>query len=90
MRSRFSAFALQDEAYLLRTWHPSTRPEAIGRWQRWLRLEVLTTADGGLLDQEGFVEFEATHEGGTLRELSRFARDGGRWTYVEPVTFRRR
>jgi SEC-C motif-containing protein len=89
MRSRFTAFARQDEAYLLRTWHSSTRPGTIGRWQTWLRLEIVTTAAGGLLDQEGYVEFEATHEGGTLRELSRFAREAGRWTYVEPVTFTR-
>ena len=29
MRSRFSAFALADAAYLLATWHPSTRPESL-------------------------------------------------------------
>ena len=29
MRSRFSAFGVGDEAYLLRTWHPSTRPPLI-------------------------------------------------------------
>ena len=26
MRSRYSAFAVGDAAYLLRTWHPSDRP----------------------------------------------------------------
>ena len=89
MRSRFTAFTRQDEAYLLATWHPSTRPPAIDRWQTWVRLEVLTTAQGGLLDQEGLVEFVATHETGSLEELSRFARHDGRWTYVGPVSFTR-
>ena len=28
MRSRFSAYAVHDEPYLLRTWHPATRPAA--------------------------------------------------------------
>lgn len=26
MRSRYTAFALRDEDYLFRTWHPRTRP----------------------------------------------------------------
>ncbi|XLM23157.1 hypothetical protein MKD33_17040, partial [Chromobacterium piscinae] len=29
MRSRYSAYALGLEAYLLATWHASTRPEAL-------------------------------------------------------------
>ena len=29
MRSRYSAFAVGDAAYLLATWHPSTRPPAL-------------------------------------------------------------
>ncbi|WP_275423743.1 YchJ family protein, partial [Virgisporangium ochraceum] len=28
MRSRYSAFALGDADYLLRTWHPTTRPRS--------------------------------------------------------------
>ena len=27
MRSRYAAFAVGDEAYLFRTWHPRTRPD---------------------------------------------------------------
>ena len=40
MRSRFSAYAVHDEPYLLRTWHPATRPAAIGfnPAVRWLGL----------------------------------------------------
>ena len=29
MRSRYSAFAVGDAGYLLRTWHPSGRPQAL-------------------------------------------------------------
>ncbi|MGQ0433803.1 MAG: YchJ family protein [Microthrixaceae bacterium] len=92
MRSRFTAFALADGAYLLRTWHEATRPEAIDfvHGQRWTRLEILATLAGELLDPEGEVEFRAHYERrgtpGVLHELSRFVRDDdGRWVYLGAV-----
>ncbi len=92
MRSRFTAFALADEAHLLRSWHPSTRPASIGfvLGQRWTELEVLATVAGDLLDREGEVELRARYERGgrpgVLHELSRFVRDDdGRWVYLGPV-----
>lgn len=84
MRSRYSAFAVGDAAYLLRTWHPSTRPRALTLdGTRWLHLEVLAHT-GGLLDAEGSVRFRAHSTGGVVEEDSRFVRDGGRWAYVGP------
>jgi SEC-C motif-containing protein len=92
MRSRYSAFAVGDEAHLLRSWHPRTRPAEVRLvpGQAWTGLEVLATVAGDLFDQEGEVEFRAHHERrgrpGVLHELSRFLRDGdGRWTYLGPV-----
>jgi len=92
MRSRFTAFALGDEAHLLRSWHASTRPASVSfvPGQRWTRLEVLATLAGELLDPEGEVEFRAHHDrrgrAGVLHELSRFVRDDhGRWVYLGPV-----
>lgn len=92
MRSRFTAFALGDEAHLLRSWHASTRPPSVQLvpGQRWTQLEVLATVAGELLDQEGEVEFRAHHERrgrpGVLHELSRFVRDDeGRWVYLGQV-----
>ena len=92
MRSRFTAFALEDEAHLLRTWHVDQRPAAVRfvPGQRWTRLEVLATVAGDLLDTEGAVEFRAHHERrgvpGELHELSRFVRDADhRWVYVGPL-----
>ncbi|MBT2386049.1 YchJ family metal-binding protein [Streptomyces sp. ISL-11] len=91
MRSRFSAFAVHDAAYLLRTWHPSTRPDTIDfdRRQRWTRLEILATNDGTPFHSEGTVEFRAHY---TLRghtdsqhENSRFVRVEGRWVYVDAM-----
>ena len=92
MRSRFTAFALGDEAHVLRSWHASTRPSSVpleGGLQ-WTGLEVLATIAGDLLDREGEVEFRAHFERrgrpGVLHELSRFVRDDeGGWVYLGPV-----
>ncbi len=88
MRSRFAAFAKGDEAYLLRSWHPATRPESVefDPRMRWTRLEVLGTDAGGPGDDKGTVEFRAHYrvgnEDGELHEVSRFVRYDGEWVYV--------
>ncbi|WP_254716546.1 YchJ family protein [Actinomadura sp. WMMB 499] len=88
MRSRYSAFAERDEAYLLRTWHPATRPERIDfdPALRWTGLEIVRTEAGGPPDARGVVEFRARYasggEPGELHEVSRFVRDDGAWVYV--------
>jgi len=89
MRSRYTAFARRDVAYLLRTWHPDDRPDEaevdLDPDQRWVRLDVVETTGGGPFDDEGTVTFEArwrstaSRDGGTptrgvLRERSRFVR----------------
>ena len=85
MRSRYTAFARGLPAYLLATWHPSTRPSALDHLGSWTRLEVLATTGGGLLDTEGTVEFRAFHSEGVLHECSRFVREIGGWLYVGPL-----
>ncbi|MEU8298663.1 YchJ family protein [Micromonospora sp. NPDC048909] len=89
MRSRFSAFAVGDAGYLLRSWHESTRPARLDLdpARRWTRLEIVDTARGGLFDGTGTVEFRAHYrEGGrpgTQTERSRFVRADGRWVYLD-------
>jgi SEC-C motif-containing protein len=89
MRSRFSAFAVRDTAYLLRTWHPDTRPRrlALDAGQEWTRLEILGRTGGGLLHAEGTVEFRAHYRqhgrDGFLEENSRFRRADGHWVYLD-------
>ena len=91
MRSRYSAFAVGDAGYLLRTWHPSARPQELtpDPALKWTRLAVLKTDGGGLFDATGTVRFRAIYvkEGqrGVLAETSRFVRRDGLWTYVSPV-----
>ncbi len=85
MRSRYSAFAVGDAAYLLATWDPATRPRALelDPAVRWTGLEVLATTGGGLFDAEGTVTFRASAREYTQQEHSRFRRAGGRWLYVD-------
>ncbi|WP_458108325.1 YchJ family protein [Arthrobacter sp. R3-55] len=89
MRSRYSAFVVMDPAYLLRTWHASTRPGSIGldSDMQWRRLDILNTAKGGPLDTTGTVEFAAHYrldgERSVQRELSRFLRENKQWFYVD-------
>ncbi|MFF2329485.1 MULTISPECIES: YchJ family protein [unclassified Streptomyces] len=91
MRSRYTAFAVQDEAYLLRTWHPDTRPPAVDfdPGTRWVRLEILDTTDGSAFHTTGTVTFRAhcTDNGrpDSLHEKSRFVRSGGAWVYASAV-----
>lgn len=91
MRSRFSAFAVGDPDYLLRTWAPTTRPSTLDldADRRWYRLDILSASEGGPFDRTGVVEFEAFHRGpggaGSQHESSRFVREGGRWFYLNGV-----
>lgn len=90
MRSRFEAFRDGDAAWLLATWHPSTRPASLDLAGNpsWRGLQIIDTVAGGPDDETGVVEFRATYlvpggRVGILHERSRFTREGGRWYYVE-------
>jgi SEC-C motif-containing protein len=91
MQSRFSAFAVGEVGYLLRTWHPSTRPRRLDLDDNttWTRLDIVETERGGLLDSTGAVEFRAHYrvagQRGILHERSSFSREAGQWLYVDGV-----
>ncbi|MFI6366504.1 YchJ family protein [Nocardia sp. NPDC050630] len=90
MRSRYTAFVVGDTEYLLRSWHPRTRPKTLelDPDQRWLFLEILRTERGGPFDDTGIVEFIAhykTDRRGSLHEVSTFTRVDGAWVYLDGV-----
>jgi SEC-C motif-containing protein len=91
MRSRFSAFAVRDEPYLLRSWHPDTRPGQVDfdPGMRWAALEIMETTEGSAFHSTGTVTFRARYSQdgakGELVERSRFVRHGGAWVYVDGV-----
>jgi SEC-C motif domain protein len=89
MRSRYTAYTLLDEDYLLRTWHSSTRPTSLTLHNnpvKWLGLTVLATELGSANDTEGSVTFIARYKvqgrAQQMRERSRFVREDGQWCYL--------
>ncbi len=86
MRSRYAAYVLRRETYLLGTWHPTTRPTALslGDETKWLGLQVLRHERRG--DDQALVEFVARYKvdgrANRLHEISRFVHQDGRWFYV--------
>lgn len=94
MRSRYSAFVLNNDKYLTITSHPSTRTPDTGHNDDpapdWQGLEVVKTIKGKPGDIEGTVEFIArfkvNNRVGKLHEKSRFIKEEGRWYYLDGET----
>jgi len=93
MRSRYTAYVVGDIEYLMKSHHSSTCPikekKEILKWTKsvkWLRLEVLNTAKGGVGDTEGTVEFKAYFEengvAAVIHENSKFNRENEHWVYL--------
>lgn len=91
MRSRYSAFVVEDAAYLLKSHHSSTRPAFIyfEPKLRWTSLEIVGTTGGTTFHTDGSVEFIAhyTDAGrpGSMRENSSFVREDGNWVYLNAL-----
>ena len=87
MRSRYVAFVMQNEAYLLSTWHPGKRPISIPfePGTKWLGLQIINKKEIDANHAE--VEFIARYRVGGAsaqrgHERSQFVREAGRWLYV--------
>ena len=96
MRSRFSAYALGKVDYLI-----TTRPEAkrgeedreeLARYCKSVTcvgLKIVAKEKGGKADDTGVVTFHASLQANGRRSLhietSNFAREAGRWVYVDGV-----
>ncbi|WP_430868058.1 YchJ family protein [Demequina aurantiaca] len=89
MRSRYTAYVRRDAPYLMRTWHPRTRPVQLDLdGAGWRGLEILSTSKGQAADATGVVSFVAHYgngagESGAMRETSRFVILDGAWVYVD-------
>lgn len=88
MRSRYTAYALGDSDYVTATWHSSTRPTRLALETdatRWLRLSIIeaTPISGNSGEVDFIADFIAEGCRQTLRETSRFLREGGRWYYLD-------
>jgi len=90
MRSRFTAYAKQNSAYLQATWEVNKRPAKIDfskETAHWQRLEIVSVKKGGLHDSKGVVEFKAFYsidgDEAVMNEISRFKKMENRWLYVD-------
>ncbi|MEL4013343.1 YchJ family protein [Dryocola clanedunensis] len=93
MRSRYSAYVMQEAEYLVATWHPAARYDSLTTDisasfanTQWLGLTVFEEA-AGKDPHEGYVSFIARfkdkeHESAII-ERSRFLKETGRWYYVD-------
>ncbi|WP_430230979.1 YchJ family protein [Nitrosomonas communis] len=89
MCSRYTAYTLGREDYLLATWYHSTRPTSLrladGPYRKWLNLEVKHHEQ--LSPDYAIVEFIARYKvcgrAYRLHEISRFVYQAGRWFYVD-------
>lgn len=89
MRSRYTAYVMGIELYLLATWHFTTRPTQLNLAEdpspKWLGLKVMRHA---VMDEDkAVVEFVARYQingrAHRLHEISHFTREGGQWFYVD-------
>lgn len=90
MRSRFTAFARKNEAYLLASWDSTTRPQQINLTEdvaEWQTLEIVSVKKGKAGDSKGVVEFKAYYlldsEQHVMSEISRFRKIDGSWYYLD-------
>ncbi len=94
MRSRYSAYAVGDSSYIIKTTHPdnSDYTSNIKNWKEsilsfskqtnFLSLEIIDFIDG---EEEAFVTFNARLSSGDLKEKSRFLKLYDRWLYADGV-----
>jgi len=97
MKSRYSAYAVGESGYIIKTTHPDNPDytEDIKAWRASIDLfsrqtlfqglEIIEWIDG---EEEAFVTFSASLSGGVLREKSRFLKVDGQWLYVDGLTLK--
>ena len=94
MRSRYSAYAMKEIAYLKASLHPDHRSDfnedTTRAWAdraEWHSLEILRTAGGGNDESNGEVEFIATYTDNGIKkehhELASFKKEAGSWYLVD-------
>lgn len=88
MRSRYTAFVLKFEAYLLTTWHQTTRPTSLNLAEdpptKWLGLQIkrAENANENFATVEFVARYKIAGKATRLHETSQFERIDGRWYYL--------
>jgi SEC-C motif-containing protein len=83
MRSRYTAYVRCDSAYLLKTWHPSTRPLQLelesGEILEWRGLEIVKSSRNKV---EFIARYHADGINQVAHEVSRFVYEQEQWFYL--------
>jgi len=91
MKSRYSAYAVGNSSYIIKTTHPDNNDysEDVKAWKESIYLFCEHTEFLGLKieeftegENEAFVTFKAKLNSGDLVEKSLFYKENGRWLYV--------
>jgi SEC-C motif-containing protein len=90
MRSRYTAYCLNNDTYIIGSWHPSTRPGSLAEDNaasvKWIELKVLNAPVPAESESRATVEFMARCKVGgkaeKMHETSEFIREDGRWYYL--------
>jgi SEC-C motif-containing protein len=93
MRSRYTAFCLNNDSYLNETLYPEkrlTQQTITDKATNWIQLNILSTQQGTASDTIGSVVFIATFEENgeffDLQENSNFIKKESHWFYVDGKT----
>lgn len=92
MRSRYSAYALRQADYLIKTWHPKTLPSKLAEEicdAKWIDL-VIHKSWAGKETNEAYVEFTARYRNKNgkaerMHETSHFIKQGDHWFYIDGI-----
>lgn len=86
MRSRYTAYLLKDESYLLETWHKSTRPESLELKEdstQWKKLKIISASGNNIHFVAYFMQDSLNKEKiYALTEESRFVKEN-HWFYLD-------
>jgi len=94
MKSRYSAYAVGDAGYIIKTTHPNNADyqQDNKRWKEDIldfckatEFLGLTIVDFRERETEAFVTFYAQLSSGEMREQSRFLKSEGKWLYESGV-----
>ena len=87
MRSRYSAYVLNNSEYIANTWHLSTRPAVIEADLaiKWLGLRIIDTAqpDDAYAEVEFIAKYKLAGKAYRLHERSCFVFEQNSWWYVD-------
>lgn len=90
MRSRFCAYVLGNNDYLMATWDESKRPKNLDfakQTTQWSKLLIVSSKNGSERDSTGIVEFKAFYLQNDkefyMHEISHFVKKNNNWFYLD-------